>query len=193
MRTSRVDEHAKGRRSWIVRLRRAQRRCGDRLGHAEQMVGDLRVGVVGDSFVSGVGDPEHLGWVGRLAARTHGAGLPLTAYSLGVRRQTSREVMDRWRAECSPRLPAGCDGRVVVAFGVNDTTLEEATGQQRVSAFDSGAHLARMLWDARDAGWPALVVGPPPVSDPAQKRIARLDETFLSICKEAGVGYNPAS
>ncbi len=66
------------------------------------MVGDLRVCVVGDSFVTGVGDPEHLGWVGRLAARTHHAGLPLTAYSLGVRRQTSREVTDRWRAECSP-------------------------------------------------------------------------------------------
>ncbi len=47
-----------------------------------------------------------------------------------------------------------------------------------------------MLWDARGAGWPALVVGPPPISDPAQnERIARLDATFLSICKEAGVGY----
>lgn len=78
---------------------------------------DLRVCLVGDSFVAGVGDPDHLGWVGRVAARSHGAGRPLTAYALGVRRQTSQDVADRWRAECTPRLPDGCDGRVVVAAG----------------------------------------------------------------------------
>lgn len=35
---------------------------------------DLRVCLVGDSFVAGVGDPDHLGWVGRVAVRSHGAG-----------------------------------------------------------------------------------------------------------------------
>lgn len=92
--------------------------------------------------------------------------------------------------ECAPRLPPGCDGRIVVAFGVNDTTVEEGATQPRVSAPDSGTHLARMLWDVRDAGWSSLVVGPPPISDPAQnERIAALDMTFLSICRDAGVGY----
>ncbi len=164
--------------------------CCAHLGHDEPVVGDLRVCVVGDSFVTGVGDPDHLGWVGRVAARTHHAGLPLTAYSLGVRRQTSREVTDRWQVECAPRMPPGCDGRVVVAFGVNDTTVEEGATQPRVSAPDSGTHLAKLLRDARDAGWPSLVVGPPPISDPAQnERIACLDTTFLSICRDAGIGY----
>lgn len=37
---------------------------------------DLRVCFVGDSFVAGVGDPEQLGWAGRVAARTHSAGRP---------------------------------------------------------------------------------------------------------------------
>jgi len=53
----------------------------DHAGHAEPVVADLRVCVVGDSFYAGVGDPYHLGWVGRVAARTQHLGLPLTAYS----------------------------------------------------------------------------------------------------------------
>ena len=96
------------------------------------MPDDLRVCFVGDSFVAGVGDPEHLGWVGRLAARTHRQHRPLTAYVLGVRRETSRDVAARWRAECEARLPPECDGRVVVSVGVNDTTLED--GAVRVTA-----------------------------------------------------------
>lgn len=36
---------------------------------------------VGDSFVAGFGDPEHRGWVGRVAA-----GSAATVYNLGIRR-----------------------------------------------------------------------------------------------------------
>jgi acyl-CoA thioesterase-1 len=151
---------------------------------------DLRVCFVGDSFVAGVGDPDHLGWVGRVAARTHRAGRPLTAYALGVRRQTSQDVADRWRVECCPRLPDGCDGRVVVAFGVNDTTIDAGATGPRLSAAGSAAHLARMLSEVRDAGWAALVVGPPPIAETDQnERIARLDTVFSATCGAAGVGY----
>lgn len=143
---------------------------------------------MGDSFVAAVGDPQHLGWVGRVAARTHLAGQPLTAYSLGVRRQTSRDVADRWHAECAARLPAGCDGRIVVAVGVNDTTMEN--GATRVPAACSAAHVEQLLHEAQDAGWPALVVGPPPIFDSAQnERISRLDATFSSVCDAVEVGY----
>jgi hypothetical protein len=31
-------------------------------------------------------------------------------------------VLARWHAECSQRLPAGVEARVVVSFGVNGTT-----------------------------------------------------------------------
>ncbi|HEU0101362.1 MAG TPA: GDSL-type esterase/lipase family protein [Mycobacteriales bacterium] len=151
---------------------------------------DLLVCFVGDSFVAGVGDPEHLGWVGRLAARTHRQHRPLTAYVLGVRRETSRDVAARWRAECEARLPPECDGRVVVSVGVNDTTLED--GAVRVAAPDAAAHLADVLRGARQAGWPVLVVGPPPVADPAQNdRLARLDAALSAVCGAAAVGYLP--
>ena len=154
------------------------------------MIEDLRVCFVGDSFVAGVGDPEHRGWTGRIAARTHRSGQPLTAYVLGVRRQTSAQVAERWRAECAVRLPPFCDGRVVVAFGVNDATVEN--GLPRVPEAESAVHLEHLVGGARDAGWPVLVVGPPPIADAAQnERIGRLDAMFRSVCAAAATAYVP--
>ncbi|MGY1822286.1 GDSL-type esterase/lipase family protein [Geodermatophilus sp. SYSU D00079] len=152
------------------------------------MTRDLRVCFLGDSFVAGVGDPEHLGWVGRICARTHREGRPLTAYGLGVRRQTSRDVRARFSAECAQRLSTEWDSRVVLSFGVNDTTVED--GAARVPPAESAANLAAVLADAAAAGWPALVVGPPPIADPAQDhRTSGLDARFQQVCAEVGVPY----
>jgi acyl-CoA thioesterase I len=151
---------------------------------------DLRVCFVGDSFIAGVGDPRCLGWPGRLAARAFADGRPLTVYNLGVRRQTSSDVLARWRYECDQRLRDGGDLRVVVSFGVNDTTHED--GRPRVAPDESSANLARMLGQAADQGWPALVVAPPPVGDAEQNaRTALLDERFARICRDASVPYIP--
>ncbi|MCF6744248.1 G-D-S-L family lipolytic protein [Blastococcus sp. KM273128] len=149
---------------------------------------DLRVCFLGDSFVAGVGDPEHRGWVGRMSARSTGAGRPLTAYNLGVRRDTTAEVRARWAAECRPRLAAGQDRRIVVSTGVNDTTVEN--GSRRLAAEASLAALAALLGGAADAGWPVLVVGPPPVADAGHdRRVAELDSRFGELCAATGVPY----
>jgi acyl-CoA thioesterase-1 len=151
-------------------------------------IDNLRVCFVGDSFIAGVGDPEHLGWTGRLAARSHRAGRPLTASNLGVRRQTSRDVSQRWLAECQQRLPEKTDGRIVVSFGVNDATRQD--GAPRVPPDDSSANLAAVLRGAAALGWAALVVGPPPVADAEHnQRIAGLDDLFRTGCREADVPY----
>jgi acyl-CoA thioesterase-1 len=150
---------------------------------------DLRVCFVGDSFVAGVGDPEHLGWTGRLCAASERAGLPVTRYVLGVRRQTTAEVADRWAAECRPRLSGGeWESRVVLSTGVNDTT--EEGGAPRLATDRSVTALGTMLSGAADAGWPVLVVGPPAVADDAQnQRIAELDDRFARACADHGVPY----
>ncbi|MBJ7451715.1 MAG: hypothetical protein JHC71_06470 [Blastococcus sp.] len=128
---------------------------------------DLRVCFVGDSFVAGVGDPEHLGWTGRLCAASDRSGLPVTRYVLGVRRQTTAEVADRWAAVCRPRLSGGeWEPRLVLSTGVNDTT--EVDGAPRLDPLGSVAALAGMLTGAAAGGWPVLVVGPPAVADDAQ-------------------------
>ncbi len=45
---------------------------------------DVRVCLVGDEFVTGVGDPRALGWVGRVSARTPREDRDVTFFPLGV-------------------------------------------------------------------------------------------------------------
>lgn len=149
---------------------------------------DRRVLVFGDSYVVGVGDPEGRGWVGRVAEDSLAAGLALTAYALGVRRETSIDVAARWRAEARPRLVAGADCRAVFAVGVNDTTVED--GAPRVEPDRSQATLARMLDEAAGLGLPAFVVGPTPVADGDQNaRVADLTERFRAVCAARRVAF----
>lgn len=149
---------------------------------------DRRIFFVGDSYVAGVGDPEHRGWVGRLAERAQRAGAPITAYNLGVRRDTSDDICRRWTDEVAVRRGAGAQERLVVSFGVNDTSrFGHGT---RVAAERSVANLRTLLGDAATARLPALVVGPPPVADRAQnRRIAALDERFGRTCAETRAPY----
>ncbi|WP_432537870.1 DUF459 domain-containing protein [Kineococcus arenarius] len=160
------------------------------------MTGDVRVCFVGDSFVAGVGDEQHLGWAGRLAASTHARGQALTGYNLGVRRDTSTDVLARWFSECTPRLPTGVRGGVVVSFGVNDGTLrqDDAAGSTRVlTRVDprvSVTNLLSLLEQARAARWQVLVVGPPPVDDEEHnRRTAALDTSFAAACSQQEVAY----
>lgn len=139
---------------------------------------DIRICFIGDSFVAGTGDQDGLGWVGRLCA-----GTGLTVYNLGIRRDTSRDVAARWRAEAERRLPAGIDGRLVLSFGVNDCLIED--GHPRVPAVDSVANLDAIL--ARSP-WPVLVVGPPPIADEATNdRIEALSAAMADGCAARGV------
>jgi acyl-CoA thioesterase I len=149
---------------------------------------DRRVFFLGDSFVAGVGDPEHRGWVGRLAEHARRAGAPITAYNLGVRRDTSDDVCRRWPDEVAVRRGAGAQESLVVSFGVNDTTADGRG--TRIDPERSVANLRAVLADAAGAGLPVLVVGPPPVADRAQnRRIAALDERFTTTAAEAGAPY----
>lgn len=149
---------------------------------------DRRVLVFGDSYVAGVGDPEGRGWVGRVVEASWAAGLPLTAYPLGVRRQTSVEVAERWRAEARPRIVAGADCRVVFAVGTNDMAVEDGTC--RVEPDVSVATLAAMLDEASALGLRALVVGPSPVCDAAWvSRLEHLTERLRRECATRRVPF----
>ena len=71
---------------------------------------DIGLCFVGDGFVAGYGDPKALGWVSRVVGRSPVADADLTAYNLGVRGQSSADVMARWRTECTARIPFGVVG-----------------------------------------------------------------------------------
>ncbi len=151
--------------------------------------GDHRVCFVGDSFVQGTGDTAGGGWVRRVAAAAVDAGYDLTAYNLGVRRDTSTDIAARWQSECDARLRAECSPYLVFSFGANDMTAEGTS--LRVPMPASLENFRNILNEARSR-CPVLVVGPPPVGEAAQDtRIIALCATYALLATELGVPYLP--
>jgi lysophospholipase L1-like esterase len=149
---------------------------------------DRRVLFFGESFVAGVGDPAGLGWVGRVVASSFAAGVPLTAYNLGVRGETSLQTAERWPAEADPRTRAPAAYGVVFCVGVNDTTEED--GRVRVERDLSVDALGRMLDGAARRGLSALVVGPAPACEPAQDdRIRALSAAFAHLAAQRKIAF----
>ncbi|AFY47018.1 lysophospholipase L1-like esterase [Nostoc sp. PCC 7524] len=146
-----------------------------------------RLCFVGESFVNGTGDPECLGWTGRICVNANRKGYDITYYNLGVRRETSTELRHRWLREVSYRLPPEYDGRVVFSFGVNDTTIEN--GKTRVAITESIENIQMILSETKQL-YPVLMVSPPPCGDREQnQRIANLSQEFAKVCHELNVPY----
>ncbi len=148
----------------------------------------MRICFIGDSFVNGTGDDDCLGWVGRICSEARQHGKDITAYNLGIRRDTSADIAARWQREARARLLAEHDGRLVFSFGVNDCMFEPP-GQLRVEA-ERSAVLARTILGDAKAWLPALMIGPPPTADQEMnERVARLSARFEAVCAELGVPF----
>jgi lysophospholipase L1-like esterase len=149
---------------------------------------DIRIAFFGDSFTAGVGDESALGWVGRVVARARATGWDVTAYNLGVRRETVPEVQRRLVAEARPRLRNGDVVGLVLSAGINDTTVE--SGRRRAGVAETLTALDRVVESATAAGWSLLVVGPALVGDDEQnQRIGALSGALAQRCAEHGVRY----
>jgi len=155
---------------------------------ADLMTKDIRICFVGDSFVNGTGDETALGWAGRLCVRACASGTPVTYYNLGIRRNTSREILWRWESECAIRLPRESDGRIVFSFGVNDTAFEN--GSVRVHPKESCRNLRDILNRATQLQYKVLMVGPPPIADKEHnERVKAISQAFAAEAAHAGVSY----
>lgn len=147
----------------------------------------------GDSHTVGVGDEEGLGWTGRVVAAAMEEGIPTTSYNLGVGGETSADVAARWRAEARPRLPSSPDegdARVILAFGVNDVTLEDEA--RRRTQEQSLLSLEEVLLGAQGLGLRRFVVGPAPIGDDAENdRIAELSYAYRMLCARHRVPFVP--
>jgi acyl-CoA thioesterase I len=144
----------------------------------------------GDSHTVGVGDEEGLGWTGRVFAAAIEADIPTTSYNLGVRGETSADVAARWRAEARPRLPDEGDPRVVLAFGVNDVSLDDE--DRRCNREQSLLSLEEVLLGAQALGLRRFVVGPAAIDDEAANdRIAELSYAYRMRCARHRVPFVP--
>jgi acyl-CoA thioesterase I len=154
------------------------------------MRNDTRVCFVGDSFVNGTGDDDGLGWVGRVVARARQGGCDVTAYNLGIRRDTSEDIAARWMSEARRRLLPEHDGRLVFSFGANDCVADDENGTPRVKLADAVANARTILQAARD--WlPTLMIGPASVvgSADANTRIVALSGEYASLCESLFIPY----
>lgn len=152
-----------------------------------QHLPQVRICFLGESFVNGTGDPECLGWAGRICVDANRKGYDITYYNLGVRRETSAELKSRWLREVTCRLPKEYDGRIVFSFGVNDTTIKN--GKTRVEVTESIANTYTILSESKQL-YPVLMVSPVPVANEKQNyRIAGLSKQFAVVCHQLNVPY----
>lgn len=149
----------------------------------ELTVAGLRICVVGDGLVAGMGDPRGLGWVGRVAGRTPAPPGGLGIFPLGVPREGTTGLAARWYAECVQRFDIAADNRLVVGLGATDI-------EQGITLARSRLNLANVLDDAHAENVLSMVVGPPPGIDPHQnQRIGDLSAAFADVCDRRGVPY----
>ena len=144
---------------------------------------DVGLIFIGASLVAGVGDPKGQGWVSRVVGRTQHPDLELTAYNLGVRGDTSADVLNRWRTECPPRWAGRSEKRLVVSVGGNDAATGVTLARHRLN-------LANILDDAASTGISTFVVSPPPSGDPdLNNKLEVLVEAQADVCARRGVPF----
>ena len=144
---------------------------------------DVGLVFVGDSLVVGVGDPKGQGWVSRVAGRTHHPDLELTAYNLGVRGDTSADILGRWKNECAPRWRGRSEKRLVISVGTNDAASGVTLARHRLN-------LANILDDAASAGIGTFVVSPPPTDDDdLNTKLDVLVEAQADVCSRREVPF----
>jgi lysophospholipase L1-like esterase len=146
---------------------------------------DIRVTFIGDSFVNGTGDESYLGWVGRVCAKTYSEypDIELTCYNLGVRKETSGGILERFELEIKPRLRDTDSHIAILSFGVNDCA-------QNIDLEVSKQNLNMLLTQAKKSFQKLLFVMPPPIADQEiNQKIKCLIDQYRFICKELEVEY----
>lgn len=141
----------------------------------------VRICVVGDELVAGVGDPKALGWLGRVAARTVG-DRPLEVLALAVPGENTTDLARRWQDEVDRRVDEGVETRVVVALGRADVGSGLSLARSRLN-------LANILDVAVERGFTPLVIGPPPGDAETNGRLHELSVAYSDVAGRRRAPY----
>ncbi|WP_044493160.1 GDSL-type esterase/lipase family protein [Nesterenkonia massiliensis] len=145
----------------------------------------LRIAVVGNELLTGVGDPRGLGWVGRVISKTPLEGIELQHYVLAVPGEGTEALSDRWQTEASLRFSDAEDTENFLVIALNDTDLDSATSSAR-----SRLNLANILDRASQQCIRCLVLGPTPTLDQERnRRIAELNRAYQDVASRRSHTY----
>ncbi|HPB71393.1 MAG TPA: GDSL-type esterase/lipase family protein [Phycicoccus sp.] len=144
---------------------------------------DVGLVFLGASLTAGLGDPKGQGWVTRVVGRTYHPDIVLTAYNLGVRGDTSGDVLDRWNTEVPRRWEGRAERRLVLSVGTDDVLGGVSLARHRLN-------IANILDDAASTGVSAFVVSPPPTDDNVlNDKLGVLVDAQADVCARRGVPF----
>ena len=144
----------------------------------------------GDSITLGVNDAPCGGWVTRLAGKAAEKGLnvpPDTFYNLGVRKNSSRAILERWEAEFKARAIEGCPAYLVFCFGTVDMAAPHAV--PNVPVGESAANAREILRKAKEYGTVLMVSAPPVKNEEHNQRLEALCTAYSAICRTVEVPF----
>lgn len=144
----------------------------------------------GDSVTLGVNDAPAGGWVSRLAGKAVQAGLsvpPDTFYNMGVRRNSSRMILDRFEAEFKARAMEGVPSYLLFCFGTVDMAAPK--GFPNIPVGESSANARDILLKAKSFGATALVSAPPVADKEHCQRLDALCTAYAAICSAVDVPF----
>lgn len=144
----------------------------------------------GDSVTLGVNDAPAGGWVSRLAGKAAQAGLsvpPDTFYNMGVRRNSSRMILDRFEAEFKARTMEGVPSYLLFCFGTVDMAAPK--GVPNIPVGESAANARDILLKAKTFGATALVSAPPVADKEHCQRLDALCTAYAAICSAIDVPF----
>jgi lysophospholipase L1-like esterase len=127
---------------------------------------------VGDSITLGWRDEEIRGWPVRVMTRLQARAV--TAYNLGVRGDTSGNILARWQDEVRRRLRLPGSAAVVFAYGANDAKLDRRAGGP-VLPLDVVRDNTRRILGEATRRYRVLFVGPAPVEEDVLERVLNPD------------------
>lgn len=138
----------------------------------------------GDSLTLGYGDPSGLGWPGRISGKLISRGADVTSYNLGVRKDTTAALCDRWQQEAELRLLPSLEHKLVFSFGVADIMNTVPTDEAMAAAETT-------LTQAKTFG-EVLLIGPTPVGNNRHTdAIAERSDQLKELCETLDVPFVP--
>ncbi len=143
---------------------------------------NIRVVVLGDELLTGVGDPKGLGWLGRVQARIP-QGDDVAVFPLAKIGETTAQLLDRWQAEALPRFSKETENYLVLALSSQDILAQTTISRSRLN-------LASLLDDAIREGVSVFVVGPTPTGvKEYDAEVSELSAGFADVVKRRQLKY----